>query len=294
MYFVREALRNFFHHRRVDLVAVFVIATGMLLVNGVGLAYVNFRNVAAYWGSQMQLVIYLRDQIAPERLEALRLTLAQAPETASLVYTSKEEALRQFKARLGEGAAVLQGLQTNPLPASFAIAIRDEFRQPELLRQAVERYRQLPEIEDIDYGEHWVERFHTVVWLLEVGMLGIGGIIAAAVMFIIATTVRLALYSRAEEIEIMRLVGATTWFIRFPYVLEGALQGVVGAGLAVGMAYAAYVGLLAWARPMGEFFVDFSLFQFLPPVAIASVVLAGGLLGAFGSLFSLRRMAPSA
>ena len=289
MYYFREAIRNFYRHRRVNLVAIFVIATGMLLVSGVALAYVNFRNVAAYWGSQMHMVIYLRDGITPERLEALRVALAQAAATASLAYTSKEEALQQFTARLGEGTAILQGLQTNPLPAFFTITVRDEFRKPELLRETVERYRQLPEIEEVDYGEHWVERFHTLVWLLEIGMISIGGIIAAAVMFIIATTVRLALYSRADEIEIMRLVGATIWFIRLPYVLEGALQGVVGAGLAVGIAFAAYVALMSWLRPMGEFFVDFSLFQFLPPPAITTMLLGGGLLGAFGSMFSLRR-----
>jgi cell division transport system permease protein len=289
MYYFREAIRNFYRHRRVNLVAIFVIATGMLLVSGVALAYVNFRNVAAYWGSQMHMVIYLRDGITPERLEALRVALAQAAATASLAYTSKEEALQQFTARLGEGAAILQGLQTNPLPAFFTITVRDEFRKPELLRETVERYRQLPEIEEVDYGERWVERFHTLVWLLEIGMISIGGIIAAAVMFIIATTVRLALYSRADEIEIMRLVGATIWFIRLPYVLEGALQGVVGAGLAVGIAFAAYVALMSWLRPMGEFFVDFSLFQFLPPPAITTMLLGGGLLGAFGSMFSLRR-----
>lgn len=289
MYFFREAIRNFYRHRRVNLVAIFVIATGMLLVSGVALGYVNFRNFAAYWGSQMHMVIYLRDGITSERLEALRIALEQAPATASLVYMSKEEALQQFEARLGDSAAILQGLQVNPLPASFSITIHDEYRTPELLRETVERYRHLPEIEDIDYGEHWVERFHTVVWLLEIGLIGIGGIIAAAVMFIIATTVRLALYSRAEEIEIMRLVGATAWFIRVPYLLEGAFQGVVGAGLAVGMSYAAYIALIAWLRPVGEFFIDFSLVQFLPPPAIMSMLLGGGGLGAFGSMFSLRR-----
>jgi cell division transport system permease protein len=289
MYFLREALRNFYRHRRVNLVAIFVIATGMLLVSGVALAYVNFRNFAAYWGSQVHMVIYLRDDITPERREALRLALEQAPETAALSYTSKEEALQQLKARLGEGATILQGLQSNPLPASFTITVRDEYRKPELLREAVERYRQLPEIEDIDYGERWIERFLTLVWLLEVGVIGIGGIIGLAVMFIIATTVRLALYSRAEEIEIMRLVGATVWFIKIPYVLEGALQGIMGSGLAIGIAYGVYIALMSWLKPTGEFFIDFSLFQFLPPPAITTMLIAGGLLGAFGSLFSLRR-----
>ena len=235
MYFLREALRNLYRHRRVNVVAIFVIATGMLLVSGVALIYVNFRNFAAYWGSQVNMVIYLRDSLTPERLEALRIALSQAPETASLEYTSKEQAMQQLRARLGEGARILEGLQTNPLPASFTITIRDEFRRPELLRESVERYKQLPEIEDIDYGERWLERFHTLVWTMEIGVIGIGGMMAMAVMFIIATTVRLALHSRAEEIEIMQLVGATLWFIKVPFFLEGILQGMLGASLAVGL-----------------------------------------------------------
>jgi cell division transport system permease protein len=289
MYFLREALRNFYRHRRVNLVAMFVIATGMLLVSGVTLAYVNFRNFSSYWGSQVHMVMYLRDDLPPERLEALRMAVAQAPETASLEYTSKEQALQQLRGRLGDGADILEGLQANPLPASLTITIRDEFRRPDLLRVAVERYRQLPEIEDIDYGELWLERFHTLVWMLEIGVIGIGGVMSLAVMFIIATTVRLALYTRAEEMEIMRLVGATVWFIKMPFVLEGMLQGLFGTSLAIGLCYGLFAGLMTWLRPVGELFIDFSLFQFLPPLAMASMLLGGGLLGGLGSLFSLRR-----
>jgi cell division transport system permease protein len=288
MYFLREALRNFYRHRRVNVVAIFVIAAGMLLVSGVVLAYVNFRNFAAYWGSQVHMVIYLRDHLTPERLEALRLALSQAPETASLEYTSKDQALQQLRTRLGGGASILEGLQTNPLPASFTVTIRDEFRRPELLRESVERYRRFPEIEDIDYGERWLERFHTLVWTLEIGVIGIGGIMGAAVIFIIATTVRLTLYTRAEEIEIMQLVGATLWFIKFPFFLEGVLQGVLGASFALGLCYGLFSLLLTWVKPMGELFLDFSLLQFLPLPIIAGMLLAGALLGGLGSLFSLR------
>jgi cell division transport system permease protein len=294
MYFFREALRNFYRYRRVNVAAVFVIATALLLVSGVALVFVNFRNFAAYWGSQVNMVIYLRDNLTPERLEALRVALTQAPETASLQYTSKEQAMQQLRARLGDGARILEGLQTNPLPASFTVTIRDEFRQPELLRDRVERYKQLPEIEEIDYGEHWLERFHTLVWTLEMGVIGIGGIMGVAVMFIIGTTVRLALHSRAEEIEIMRLVGATLWFIKVPFLLEGILQGLLGAGLAVGLCYGLFAVLMSWVKPMGELFFDFSLLQFLPLSVIASLLLGGAVLGGMGSLFSLQRTTSSA
>ncbi len=289
MYFLREALRNFYRHRRVNVVAIFVIATGMLLVSGVALAYVNFRHFAAYWGRQVHMVIYLHDGLTPERLEAVRMALSQAPETASLEYTSKDQAMQQLHSRLGERARILEGLHTNPLPASFTITIRDEFRRPEVLRERVEGYKQLPEVEDIEYGERWLERFHTLVWTLEIGVIGIGGIIGGAVMFIIATTVRLALYTRAEEIEIMQLVGATLWFIKVPFFLEGVLQGVLGAGLAVGLCYGMFTALMTWITPMGTLFLDFSLVQFLPLSVIASLLLGGALLGGLGSLLSLRR-----
>jgi cell division transport system permease protein len=289
MYFFREALRNLYRHRRVNVVAILVIATGMLLVSGVALIYVNFRNFAAYWGSQVNMVIYLRESLTPERLEALRSALSQAPETASLEYTSKEQAMQQLHARLGEGARILEGLQTNPLPASFTVTIRDEFRRPEFLRESVERYKQLPEVEEIDYGERWLERFHTLVWTMEIGVIGMGGMMAMAVMFIIATTVRLAIHSRAEEIEIMQLVGATLWFIKVPFFLEGILQGVLGASLAVGLSYGLFAMLISWVKPMGELFFDVSLLQFLPLAMITGMLLGGAVLGGLGSLFSLRR-----
>jgi len=294
MYYLREALRNFYRHRRVNTVAIFVIATGMLLVSGVALAYVNFRQFAASWGRQVQMVIYLHDGLTADRLEAVRMVLSQAPETVSVEYTSKDQAMQQLRARLGEQAKILQGLHTNPLPASFTVTIRDEFRQPDLLRDRVEAYKRLPEIEDIDYGERWLERFHSLVWTLEIGVIGIGGIMGVAVMFIIATTVRLALYTRAEEIEIMQLVGATLWFIKVPFFLEGVLQGVFGAGLAVGLCYGLFTALMTWVQPMGGLLLDLSLVQFLPLSVIAGMLLGGAFLGGLGSLFSLRRTTASA
>ena len=290
MYFLREALRNVHRHRRVDAVAILVIGIGMLLVGGVALSYLNFRNLAAHWGRRVHMLIYLRDEVSPERLEALRQMFSQAPETASLEYTSKQQALQQFKARLGESANILEGLKTNPLPASFALKVREKFQQPERLRDVVARYRMLPEVEDIDYGERWVERFHTLVWALEMGVIGVGTIIGVAVMFIIAATVRLALYARAEEIEIMRLVGATAWFIKIPFVIEGGLQGVLGTGGAVALLYGLFSGLQTWLRPMVGSIIDLSLFQFLPPVAIVGMILGGALLGGVGSMVSLGRI----
>jgi cell division transport system permease protein len=127
------------------------------------------------------------------------------------------------------------------------------------------------------------------MWVLEIGMIGIGAIIGVAVMFIIATTVRLALYARAEEIAIMQLVGATGWFIKAPFVLEGMLQGFLGASLAVAFSYGLFFLLMTWLRPLGGLFIDFSLFHFLPPPAVVSLLLGGGILGGLGSMFSLRR-----
>ena len=111
---------------------------------------------------------------------------------------------------------------------------------------------------------------------------------ATAVIFIIATTVRLALYTRGEEIEIMQLVGATLWFIKIPFFLEGVLQGLLGASLALGLCYGLFMLLMTWVRPMGELFLDFSLIHFLPLPVIAGMLCGGAVLGGLGSLFSLR------
>ena len=190
--------------------------------------------------------MYLRDDLTPERLEALRMALRQAPETAASIHL-KEQAMQQLRAP-GGGGENSRRLADQPAAGIVHLTIRDEFRRPELLRESVDRYKRLPEIEEIDYGERWLERFHTLVWTLEIGVIGIGGVMGIAVMFIIATTVRLALIHRAEEIEIMHLVGATRWFIKFPFFLEGILQGVVGASLAVGLCY----GLFAMLMTLGQ------------------------------------------
>ena len=131
-------------------------------------------------------------------------------------------------------------------------------------------------------------RTRSLAWSeLKIGIVAVVAI-GMAVMFIIATTVRLAIHSRAEEIEIMQLVGATLWFIKVPFFLEGILQGMLGASLAVGLSYGLFAILISWVKPMGEPFFDVSLLQFLPLAMIASMLLGGAVLGGLGSLFSLR------
>lgn len=259
------------------IVGIFLIITG------------NLGALVAQWQDQFQVAVFLEDGITAEQMALLKKRIQSERAVKHTTYTSKEEALQQFKRELRDKASLLEGLGQNPIPASFQLGIHESFQTPEALRQLAGSLGRAEGVEDVLYGQEWVDRAAAAIRILRLLGLAVGLALGLASLLIVSNTIRLAVYARAEEIEIMRLVGATKTHIRAPFLLEGLIQGGLGAGLALGLLFGAYRATL-WQLQLkpGEVF-GLGLGSFLDPVWVALLLLAGASLGAFGSLISVGR-----
>lgn len=288
-YILRDALVNLRRSGWAGLASISTISISFLIIGIFLLLTLHLNAVVAEWKEGFQVTVFLEDGITPEQLDLLRKRISNESGIKATTYTSKQEALANFKREFQGGEGLLEGLGENPLPASFQLAIREEYQTPETLRQLAAFLSRLEGVEEVVYGQEWVERLSTVVKVLKVLGIGIGAVLALGSLLIVSNTIRLGVYARAEEIEIMRLVGASRSYIRAPFLLEGFLQGLLGVSLALGLLLIAYQ--LVWQQ------LDLSPAQLyrveaewvLPPWMTFGMVGAGALLGAFGSLVAVSR-----
>ena len=272
------------------LASVCTIAVAFLIVGIFLLLTQNLGAALTQWRDQYQVTVFLDDRISAEQLALLRKRIANEQAVRALAYISKDEALRAFKQELKGREGLLEGLGENPIPASFQLRIREEHQAPQALHQLAASLGRLEGVEEVQYGQEWVDRMAAALQVVRLIGLSVGIALGAASLLIVSNTVRLAIYARAEEIEVMRLVGATKASIRLPFLLEGVIQGGVVSALALGLLYGAcritlYKLQMAPGPGMG-----LGLESFLPGATAAALVGAGAALGAFGSLFSVSRL----
>jgi cell division transport system permease protein len=205
------------------------------------------------------------------------------PEVLEVKFVSAEQALARARSELVEFQEAYRDLEVNPLPASFEIRLKPAYRNADRAQQVAERLRGYPFVEDVRYGRDWVERLDKLRNLAAVVGLIIGFAFAAVAVVIIGVTIRITVLQRAKEISIMRLVGATNGYIRGPFLLEGALKGILGGILAIVMCYAAFVLFRRTTSEAGATLV------FFDPILVLVGLAFGTTIGLGGSLLSVGR-----
>ena len=233
LYLLREAVANVLTNRTTTLVAVATTAFTFACVGVFLLLYVNLRTMASSLEQDIQVMVYLQDDLTEQARSEIEQQLKIDRAIASLTFVSKERALADFQAQFPSESRLLQGLGQNPLPASFVVLMAPESRSSDAMRRWANRTQLIPGVSQVQYNQEWVEALAGIVRYIEVAAIIVGVILSAASVTIIANTIRLALYSRREEIEILGLIGASTTFIRVPYLLEGAALGLCGSALSL-------------------------------------------------------------
>jgi cell division transport system permease protein len=263
------------------LMAVSVVAVGLsLFVIGLfALVAFNIRTSLDRVGERVEVVAYLDDAATLEQARRAEAELRTRPEVQEVRYVSRVEALATAVRDLPEFRDLYADLEVNPLPASLEVRLQPGSRTPEAAERVAEQLQAYAFVEDVHYGREWVERIVSLQRIAAGATLVIGGAFAAVAAIIIGTAVRIAVFARREEIEIMRLVGATDGFIRRPFLLEGAIAGVVGGVLAIGLTYGAF-------RLVGGRLLEI---EWIPASWLAMTVLAGALYGFAASAGALRR-----
>lgn len=283
-YILLDALANLKRSGWVGLASIATISISFLIIGIFLLLTLRLNAIVMRWREGFQVTVFLEDGITQEQMDLLKKRILNERAVKAISYLSKEEALADFKREFRGQEGLLEGLGENPLPASFQLKIREEYQTPQALKQLAAFLGRLEGVEDVLYGQEWIERLEAAVEILKGLGISIGAVLAVGSLLIVSNTIRLAVYARAEEIEILRLVGATKAYIGVPFFFEGLLQGSLGASLALLLLLA--VQELAFRQ------------LHLPPQVgtagpllpwAAGMVGAGALIGAFGSLLSVRR-----
>jgi cell division transport system permease protein len=246
-------------------------------------------SLLADWRERFHLSVFLEDTITPTQLEILERRIRNEAAVKSVTYVSKEQALANFRRELKGQEGLLEGLGENPLPASFELKIQEGHQSPGALERLSTFLRRLEGVSDLQYGQEWIERVSYAARVVKTLAILIGAAVLVGSALIVSNTIRLAVYARATEIEIMRFVGATRAYIRAPFLVEGMLQGSLGALLALGLlslAYRLVAPMFMLASPLLATAADRGV---LEPSMIGAFVGGGALIGALGSALAVRR-----
>jgi cell division transport system permease protein len=251
--------------------------------------FVNLENAANNWSERVQVTVYFDHELSQQEQSSFRGKISAIPGTARVGYVSRDEALKRFKARLRGQETLLDGVRSEILPTSLEIALKKSHRETREVEAYVAGLKGIAGITEVQYGEEWVRRFNTFLNFMR--MLGalLGGFLVIAVLFIVSNTIKLTIYARRDELEVMSLVGATRFFIKAPFLVEGVMQGGAGALLAIGLLLGLYEGFLHNAGSFLTFNPTTAGLAFLPIEYVGGIFLAGVVLGFIGSLSSLKR-----
>lgn len=288
-YLLAHALINLVRAGWGGLASIASITVSFVIIGIFLLLIQHFNALVAEWKEQFQVSVFLDNQITPLQLEMLRRRIENEAAVKTFTFTTKEEALENFRRELKGQESLLEGLGDNPLPASFQIKIREGYQSPEALKALSAFLSRLEGVEDIQYWQELVDRISHAARLIRLLGIIIGSVLTLGSAMIVSNIIRLAVYARAQEIEVMRLVGATKAYIRAPFLVEGMLQGSLGAVLALGVLFAAYRSVAPTFNLASQLFPTAAGQGFLESSMMAGLVGGGALIGALGSSIAVSR-----
>lgn len=286
-YFFEEALTSLWRSRLINALSIGTIAVSLFVLGAFLTVASNLNDVVARWTRKVQVTFYLKDGLEERVRDSLVSLLKADPAAGDIVVVSREEALDRFRALFRDLRTLPDDLGGNPFPASIEFTLRPDRQSPEEVQRLVHAFEKTPGVEEVQYDLQWIRRLATVVGLVRwVGGL-LGGILVLAGIFTISNVIRLTVYARQDELDIMRLVGATRAYVKGPFVVEGMLQGGLGGLLSVGLLWAAFRVLARDALAASDLLGRAAVF--LPLELCWGIVLGGMVVGVVGSLVSLGR-----
>ena len=279
---LREALLSFRRTPLLSALSVTTIAFSLFVVGLFGLVAVNLKHALSTVEERVEIVAYTLRGTPTETIAQASSDIAAFPEVSAVNFVSEDEALKRARTELVEFRDAYRDLATNPLPASLEIRLKPGSRDAATVASVAERLKGFPFIDDVRYGRDWIAKLDHLRNLLGLVGLLVGAAFAVVAVVIIGTTIRMAVLQRAREISIMRLVGATDWFVRGPFLLEGAVKGLLGGLLAIVMC----AGTFSLVTSSNGLLAGLVFFE---PIQLAAGVLFGVAMGLGASLVSVGR-----
>ena len=284
-YFIKETYKSIRRNGFMSFASISTVAVSLLVLGMFLMIFLNTNNLAQYLENQVQISVYMQDSATDKELTSVKDKLTKMPGVVKVTQVNKQQALERFKKRLGDQEQLLNSLgKENPFPNSFELQVD----KPDRIKVLTPQIGQLPKVETAKFGQEVVEHLFQLTKILRLGGIVLVVFLAMATLFIISNTIRLTVFARRKEVIIMKYVGATDWFIRWPFLLEGMTLGFFGAVVAFVLINSIYASLLDRIH---------ATLAFLPLLPTSPLLLyvdlfllaAGTGIGALGSYISLRK-----
>lgn len=271
----------------ISTITIAIISICLFLVGGYFLLTHNLEGIITTMKGEVKVTVYLNDGFSDSDINTFQDTLSGIEGVGSVTYTSKRRALEEFRTSLAGEEDLLGGLTDNPLPASMRIDPKPSWRNPAGIQEILTAIGDHPIVQDVRYGREWLDRLENILTFLDIGAVTMGIILSLAAIFIISNTIKITVMARRDELEIMRYVGATEGFIRTPFLIEGVIQGLVGAVVSLGLLVGLHLLVLSRFGTTITAAFGADAIRFLPAGTLAAIVTGGIILGGVGSLASV-------
>ena len=284
-YFVQEVLRSLKRNNWMSFASIGTVAVSLFVLGVFLLLVLNMNRMASSLESQVQISVYLEDGLKEADRKDIASDIEALQGIESITYVDKDEAKERLEERLGDQRYLLDALgDKNPLPDSFEVVVKS----PDLVETAATAIARMDGVEEAKYGQDVIEHLFAITRLIRIFGLVLMLLLAGATLFIISNTIRLTVFARRKEIAIMKYVGATDWFIRWPFLMEGMVLGFVGGIIAAIALRSFYAAMAAKITDTLTFFPLMPQYPFMNYITVA-LLLAGMAIGARGSAVSLTR-----
>ncbi|MBR6267806.1 MAG: permease-like cell division protein FtsX [Selenomonadaceae bacterium] len=285
-YFIREVIISLKRNNWMSFASIGTVAVSLFVLGVFLLLVLNMNRMASTLESQVQIAVYLEDNLSGKEKDRLEEVLKDMSGIQSVKYVDKEEALVKLKERLGEQQYLLNAMEDgeNPLPDAFEVTVK----LPELVQTAAASIQEMDGVAEAKYGQDVVEHLFDITRLVRIFGLLLMVLLTGATIFIISNTIRLTVFARRKEIAIMKYVGATDWFIRWPFLLEGIVLGFIGGIVSALALRSFYAAMASKIYNTLAFFPLMPQYPFMDYVSIG-IIVSGMIIGAIGSTISLRR-----
>ena len=285
--YLKRAIDDIRQNRFLNLVTIVTIALSILIVSAFVLFFINTSDLMSAWKKGVRIMVYLKSGTPASEIPALQKQLAGLYGVERVNYISKEDALNLMKGQMKRQSSLLDNLKENPLPDAFEIRMTAATQGWDRLEKIALQIEKLAHIDEVEYGRRWIGRFTSVINLFTLAGYALGTLFFMAAVFFVANTIRLVLYSRRHEIEIMRLVGAEDPFIKAPFYIEGIIQGALGGTIGLVALFIAFLFISSSVQPVSG--ADMLQVRFLPLPLLAGILLSGMLVGWLGCFVSLKQ-----
>lgn len=284
-YFIKEVYTSFKRNIWMTLASIFTVVLSLFILGFFSIVILNLNKMADTLESQVQISVYLKDDLSQEEIDETKETLSKIEGLQDIKFTTREEAMENFKERLGDQQFLLDALDdTNPLPDSFSLTVTS----PQQVKTIADTAAALDSVESASYSQDIINHLFNLTHLIRLIGVALIILLTGAAIFIISNTIRLTVFARRKEIAIMKYVGATDWFIRWPFLLEGICLGFIGGGLATIFLYIVYNQVTQEIYEAMAFFPLIPQHPFIDYISLA-ILVAGIIIGALGSIISLKR-----